>query len=299
MSPETATAVVRPPGAPPAADVPVGIALALGAIVVVQSGHALAVVLLERVGVLMSATFRAGFSALILLIATRPAVRGLTWPQWRFILLFGASLVVQSIALYEAISRIPLGVALAIAFLGPLGVAVWRGRRTRDLLCAATALAGVILLVELPGASGGLEAVGVLAACVSAFSWGAYIVCSKHAMAILPGLDGLALSMGVSAVVLVPITLAVGPLDVLEPSYLALGLATALLATALPFSMESLALRRMPVNAFGILMSLEPAVAAFTGFVALGQDLPLPAIAGIALVVIASVTAATGTPRSR
>lgn len=261
---------------------------------VVQLGHALAVVLLERIGVMMTAGFRAGFSALVLLLASRPAVRSLSRSQRRLVAIFGSNFVVQSLALYVAISRIPLGIALSIAFLGPLGTAVWRGRRARDLACAAMALTGVILLVETPGAAGDVDSVGLLAAAVAAGSWAVYIYCSERARATMPRLDGLALSMSLAACVLVPAAFISGPTQPLVPGDIGLGFATALLATAIPFSMESLALSRTPVHLFGILMSTEPAVAALVGFIALGQALPAAAVAGIALVVAASVTATLG-----
>jgi inner membrane transporter RhtA len=189
---------------------------------------------------------------------------------------------------YEAIDRIPLGVAVTVEFVGPLAVAVYTSRRRLDLLWAALAAIGIVLLAR-PG--GGADGLGIALAAVAGVCWFSYILIAANAGQKFRGGEGLALAMVVTAFVPLVPGIVAGGSDLLKPGILAVGLAVAALSSALPYSLETEALRRMPRNVFGVLMSLEPAVAAFAGLVILGQGLDAVEALAIAFVVAASVGA--------
>jgi len=273
-----------------------GVALARGAICFIQLGNALTVPIIGAIGVLPAVVLRNSVAAAALLAIARPAIGSVGWRERRVILGFGLILAVHGLATFSALDRIPLGVALAIGFLGPLGVATAAGRRLVDFICVAVAAVGIVLLVE-PFGGGGLDPVGLAAAALSASCWAAYIVLSARLARTLGGIDGIALSMGVSAILLVAgVPLAVD-LSAIGPGHVAVGAAAAVLSTAIPFAMETIALRRLPLNAFGLLASTEPAVAAVLGAGLLGQSLSVEAALGIALVVVASAIVAWSAPR--
>jgi inner membrane transporter RhtA len=195
----------------------------------------------------------------------------------------------MNLCIYEAMDRIPLGIAVTIEFWGPLAVAVIGSRRTLDLLWVALAAAGIVLLAD-PG--GSLDTAGVAFAFAAGGLWVGYILLSVRVGAVYPGGTGLAIAMVFGALVTLPF--GVGP-DLFAPEMLAAGAAVALASSVIPYSLELEALRRLPARVFGVLMSLEPAVAALAGLVVLGQALALDEWAAIALVVVASA-GATMTP---
>jgi inner membrane transporter RhtA len=199
----------------------------------------------------------------------------------------------MNFAIYSAMDRIPLGIAVTIEFAGPMAVAVLGSRRALDLLWAALAAAGILLLAD-PG-GGSLDSAGVAFALLAATMWAFYILLAERTGRIFPGGSGLALAMVVGAVVVAPAGIAQGGGELLHPELLAAAAAVALASSVIPYSLELEALRRLPANVFGVLMSLEPAVAALAGLVILGQDLSLREWAAIALVVVASA-GATATP---
>ena len=261
----------------------------LGAAGSVQFGAALAKTLFDDAGPAGTVFLRALFAALVLLALWRP---GLARVDWRLLTLFGASLAFMNLAFYEAIDRIPLGAAVTIEFLGPLGVAVAGSRRRLDVVWVALAAAGILLLAS-PGGSG-LDAVGVAFAFVAAAFWALYILVAARATAGESGGSGLAVAMAVAAVMLLPFGVVDGGSALLDPEVLAVGVAVAMLSSAIPYSLEFEALRRIPSNVFGVLMSLEPGLAALAGFLLLDQALGMSDAAGIALVIAASAGATLG-----
>lgn len=264
-------------------------AMALTSIVSVQCGAAVATTLFDSLGPLGAVFLRGLFGALLLLALARGSfapLRGV-WP--RDVVLFGAAVAAVTLCFYQAIERLPLGIAVTIQFMGPLGVAVFGSRRRRDLLWVLLAAIGIALLSGFGGE--GIDPVGVAFALVAAGFWAAYIVLSARVGAAYPGLGVAAAAAAVSAVVLAPTGIAVGGAELLAPANLALGLAVGLLSSAAPYALEMEALRRLPKAVFGVMMSLEPAVAALVGFIALSQDLGLAEVAGITLVVVASAGA--------
>ena len=195
-------------------------------------------------------------------------------------------------AYYESVARIPLGIAVTLEFVGPLGVAAVGSRRRRDLACVGLAATGILLLAE--GGGSGLDPVGAGLALLAGALWAAYILLSARVGHAFPGGHGLALALAVGTLVALPAGLAQGGSALLAPELLLAGAAVAVLSSAIPYSLELEALRRLPAAVFGVLMSLEPAVAALAGLAVLGQALGAREAGGILLVVLASAGAALG-----
>jgi inner membrane transporter RhtA len=272
------------------------IGLVLCGVTSIQFGAALAATLFDDLGPAGVSLLRLGFAAVILVALSRPRVRGRPAPELRLVALFGLTLGGMNLCFYEALERIPLGVAVTIEFAGPLAVAVATSRRRLDLVWAALAALGIVLLSNPFGA--GIDGVGLLLVLAAAACWAAYILIAQRATQAYDGSEGLAIAMVVGALVpLVPGVAEAGT-TLLEPQWLALGAVVALASSVIPYSLETEALRRLPANVFGILMSLEPAVAALAGFLVLGQALGARELVAIALVVAASVGVSRAVPPS-
>ena len=216
------------------------------------------------------------------------------WRPWRvphdrealkLAVLFGTALAAMNLCFYSSLERIPLGPAVTFEFVGPLTVALVASRTRLDLLWVALAAAGILLLA---GPGGTSDVLGIALALAAGGCWGAYILISARVGQAFAGGQGLAIAMTVgTALMLVP-GVAVGGEALLDPRVIAIGAAVAMLSSVIPYSFELEALRTMPVGVFGVLMSLEPALAALAGFVAIDQGLNASEVAGIALVVVAS-----------
>ncbi|HEY2714864.1 MAG TPA: EamA family transporter [Solirubrobacterales bacterium] len=266
------------------------VAMVVGAIVAVQCGAALAVKLFDRVGPEGAVFLRTAFAAAVLLALTRPGLRLVRQAGYREVFLFGLTFLGMNTCFYAALDRIPLGAAVTLEFVGPLGVAILGSRRRADLLWAFLAAAGIVLLSDGLGPDGLLN-LGAVLALLAGLSWGAYILQSARVGAAAPGHGALAVAIAISAVLIAPLGIAEGGSELLAPAVLAVGLAVGVLSSVIPYSLEIEALRRLPSGVFGVMMSLEPAVAALVGFVALSQDLGTTEIVAIALVVCASAGA--------
>jgi inner membrane transporter RhtA len=259
--------------------------LVVGAIVSVQCGAALATTLFDRVGTSGAVFLRSLFGALALLALAHGSLPSLRGRGVREVILFGVSLAGVNLCFYAALDRLPLGVAVTLEFVGPLGVALAGSRRRRDLVWALLAGLGVILLAD--GSGGGADVLGVVFALGAAAFWAAYILLSARVGAIHPGLGGLAVAATISTAIVAIPGIPQGGDELIHPSVLAVGVAVGLLSSAIPYSLEMEALRRLPKAVFGVLMSLEPAVAAAVGFIALSQNLAPAELVAIALVVLA------------
>jgi inner membrane transporter RhtA len=251
-----------------------------------QIGAAFAVTLFDELGPAGAAFLRLAIAAIVLWAIWRPRLSG----DLRLAAAFGVSLGLMNWTFYEAISRISLAIAVTIEFAGPLLVAVIGSRRPLDVLWVVLAAVGIVLLVN-PG-GGALDPVGVAFALAAALCWAAYIYLSKRTGAAFPGGAGLAIAMAVGALVVLPAGVMRAPIAFSEPGLLGTALIVALASSVLPYSLELVALRRLPESVFGVLMSLDPAVAAVVGFVALGQDLGPRDVLAVALVVVASAGSA-------
>jgi inner membrane transporter RhtA len=220
----------------------------------------------------------------------RPRWRGYARRELLLAILFGLVLAGMNFSFYSSIHRIPLGIAVTIEFVGPLVVAIAGSRRALDLVWVALAAAGILALTR--GGVHHLDGLGVALALLAGCFWAAYILINARVGRAFEGATGLSLAMCVGTVVMTPLGIAQGGSHLLEPRSLLLGAAVGLLSSAIPYSFENEALRRIRPGVFGVLMSIEPAMAALAGFIVLGQGLAGREVVGIALVVIASVGAA-------
>lgn len=278
------------------------VALVVAAGVSVQFGAALAVTIMPRAGAAGVVTLRLAAAALVLLILCRPKVRGYSRADWGTVLAFGVTMAGMNGLFYQAVDRIPLGPAVTLEVLGPLALSVIVSRRLVNLLWAGLALGGVVLLSGHGGGGlgfGSLDPAGAAFALGAGVMWAAYIVFSARTGRRFPQADGLALAMAVAALLSLPLGVFEAGSALLVPSTLALGLGVAVLSSVLPYTLELLALRRLPAPTFAILMSLEPAIAATAGFLVLHQALSAVDALAIALVIAASMGAVRSQTRKR
>ena len=270
-------------------------ALVLAGIASVQFGAALARTMFDDLGASGTSLIRVFFAAIVLMLVFRPDPRRYDWNALRWVLAFGVTLGLMNLTFYLALGRLDLGVAVTIEFLGPLAVAVFGSRRRLDLVWAALAAIGIVLLAN-PGPGESLDTLGLVYILIAAVCWAVYILIAQRAGRLFPGADGVAMAMVIA--VLIPLIpgIADAGATLLEPQWLVLGCAVGILSSAIPYSLETEALRRIPANVFGVLMSMEPAVAALAGFVVLGQDLGARELVAIGLVVAASAGVSIVTP---
>jgi inner membrane transporter RhtA len=259
----------------------------------IQFGAALAATLFDDLGPAGTSLVRLGFAAVILVALWRPRPSAYTASELRLAALFGLMLGIMNFSFYEALDRIPLGIAVTLEFAGPVTIAVALSRRRLDLVWVALAVSGILLLAN-PG-GGSLDPVGLLFVAVAAIAWAAYILLAQRAGTVFSGGSGLAIAMVVGALVPLGPGLVQAGTDLLDPGLLALGAGVALLSSVIPYTLETEALRRVPAHVFGVLMSLEPAVAAIAGYVVLHQRLSTRDVVAICLVIAASI----GVTRSR
>ncbi|HEX5848495.1 MAG TPA: EamA family transporter, partial [Rubrobacter sp.] len=268
-------------------------ALVMLSIFSVQFGAAIAKNLFDSLGPSGTVFLRIGFAALVLLVLVRPKLVGVHGGRAFLVAgLFGLALALMNLSFYQAIDRIPLGVAVTLEFVGPLGVAVAGSRRVIDVLWVVLAAAGILLLAPL-GAFGGmdLDPLGVAFALLAGCLWASYIFLSARTGSAFPGGTGLVIALCIGTVVLAPVGIAGAGSALLDPKLLLAGFGVAMLSSAIPFSLELEALRKIPARIFGVLMSLEPAMAALAGFVLLGERLGVRAVMAVLFVTIAAAGA--------
>lgn len=263
-----------------------GIGLVLIAITSIQLGAAFSTHLFDEVGSSGTVLLRTLFAAIVLMLVVRPAREALTKRSVREIALYGVTLAGMNLPFFAALERLPLGIAVTLEFVGPLAVAVWSSRRPRDLLWVALAAIGVLLFA--PDLGNGLDPVGVILALTAGCFWGAYILVSARVGRGPAGLGGLSYAMVFATLLVLPFGIPSGGMELLDGHVIAVGMAIALLSSVLPYAAELNALRRIPEGTFGILLSLEPAVATLFGSLLLDQHLVPRELVAIALVVVAS-----------
>lgn len=255
----------------------------------IQGGAALAKELFPALGPTGTSGVRLAFASLILLAVFRPRLRGLGGAAWKALIPYGVSLGFMNLTFYEALARIPLGLAVTLEFVGPLGVAVFGSRRAIDFLWVLLAAAGIVLLAPLPGSAGELDPLGVTLALVAGACWGAYIIAGGKVSRLLPTGDAISAGMLIATAVVLPFGLATGAASKMTPGLVGLGLVVALLSSALPYTIEMLALRSLPGRTFGILMSIEPVMATLMGMIFLGELLFPTQWIAVACVSLASL----------
>jgi inner membrane transporter RhtA len=272
-----------------------GALMAMGSMLCVQVGLAIAVTLIDRIGVEGAAWLRLAWAGVLMLVIVRPRFAAFTWATFRVCVLLGVVTAAVTMLFMAAVDRIPLGTASALEFLGPLGVAVAHGKGGHRVVWPGLAATGVVLLTE-PW-TGAVDPIGVLYALGAAACWACYILLTQRAGDEVSGINALAVSMPVAGLVA---TMVVGPavLPRMTPDILLIGIGLAILLPVVPFALELLALRRLTTAAFGTLMALEPAFAMIVGLVVLHQ-IPGPAgVVGICFVVAAGIGAARTGARS-
>ena len=267
----------------------VSAALVVGAGTSLLLGSAVVISLFDEVGQGGAVLLRVAFAALVLLAVWRPTLRGHSRRAWRYVITFGVAIVALNLAFFGAIDRAPLGIVSATAFTGPLTLAIVGSRRLTDLLWVGMAALGVFLFSPLGG--GSLDALALALSLLTAVGWAAYILISARLGQAFAGGHGLALGLAVGALVIMPVGIASGGLELLQPEVLAVGAAVAILSSAIPYTLELEALRRLDTGTFGILVSLQPAIAALVGLVVLSQSLSPTEVLAIGLAVVASIGA--------
>ena len=262
--------------------------LLLGSITSVQFGSAFAATIFPQAGPAGVVLLRLAFSAIALLAWTRPSLRGRARPDIAAAVAFGLILGLMNWSFYEALQRLPLGVAVTIEFVGPLVVAVIGSRQRLDVLWIGLAAGGVGLLASRGGHSG-IHALGIVFVLCAATCWALYIVLSNRVGAVFAQLDGLAIALAVGTLVAVPAGVVEGGSALGHPSVLAAGLGVALLSSLVPYSLELMALRRLTASRFGLLMCLQPAVATLAGVIVLDESVNTVLVVALLMVVTASV----------
>lgn len=268
--------------------------LVVGGIMSVQVGGSIAKGLFDRIDPTGMVFLRIATSAVVLMVLTRPTWRGRSRADWLVALGLGLSLATMNWAIYQSFARIPLGLAVTIEFVGPLSIALLGSRRWRDLAWVVLAGGGVVLLGFDPT---GVTLAGVLFALLGGAAWATYILMSASTGRRWAGLDGLSVASLFAALVLLPVAIPMSGSRLLDPTVLALGVAVGLLSSVVPYSLEMIALRKLPTSAFGILMSLEPAAAALAALVILQEQLGVLQWLAVACVVAASVGATRSAAR--
>lgn len=259
-------------------------------IVSVQVGSAVAKQLFDEVGSFGTVALRLFFAAAVLILVWRPSLR-VDRRAWTAVLSYGAVLGLMNLCFYLSLARIPLGLAVTIEFLGPLAVALAGSRRWLDACWALLAGGGVLLLME---GSADLDLLGVLFALAAGACWGLYILVGAALGRYTTEGNGLALGMVVAALIAVPFGAVDSGTALLQPWVLVAGLGVALLSSVVPYTVDLEALRKIPPRVFGILMSLEPAMAALIGLLLLGEALHWAQWLAILCVVAASAGATLG-----
>lgn len=254
-----------------------------------QCGAALAKGLFPVLGAVATSSLRIVLSAVILVIFNRPDLRNLSRAQWKSVALYGLTLGVMNIIFYLSIERIPLGLGVALEFIGPLTLALTGSKSIIDFLWVVLAAAGIILIE--PWGNKAVDVIGVLLALLAGAFWAAYILIGGHISKIMDGRKAVTIGMIFASVLVLPIAMAYGLLSHLRPAMFVSGLGLALLSSAIPFMLEMGAQRKIPAKTFSILMSLEPAVAALTGLVFLHEYLSFYEWLAVAMIIVASAGA--------
>lgn len=263
------------------------------AMISIQSGASLAKSLFPVVGAQGTTALRLIFASLILLLVLRPWRARLTARSLRTVMLYGISLGSMNMLFYMSLQTVPLGIAVALEFTGPLAVALWASRKLIDFLWVALAVLGLLLLIPLGESSTRIDLVGAGYALGAGVCWAAYILFGQKAGAD-NGIQTAALGVTIAAVFIAPIGVVHAGAALLDLSLIPAALGVAVLSTALPYSLEMVALTRMSARTFGTLASLEPVFAALSGLIFLHEDLSLTQWLAISAIIVASIGATLG-----
>jgi len=257
-----------------------------------QLGSAIAKSIIQELGATTTVLMRVGLGAIALLLLQRPKLQGYSRNDYLLLILFGLDMAAMNLSFYGAIERIPLGIAVTLEFVGPLGVACANSRQLLDLFWVFLAGIGIFLLAPVNGSN--LDPWGVALALLAAFFWGAYILLSAKVGKVFTNINGIGLMMAalsIGGLALLPVSILSGGMTKLEPRFIAAGLGIAILSSAIPYTVELEALKKLPVRVFGVLMSLEPAIATVLGLILLQEKISDRALIAVILVTLASLGA--------
>lgn len=263
----------------------IGVATMLGTATSNQLGAAIGSLAFPAIGPAGVVAMRQWVAALVLLPVVRPKFRSYTWQQWWPMLLLATSFGSMNLALYTAVERLGLGLAVTLEFLGPLALALIATRSRISAGCAVVAAAGVVLLAD-PRPSA--DWFGITCGLLAAASWAAYILLNRTVGARVPGMQGTAVALACSAVMFLPIGIVVFVQHPPTVEVILLGLAAGVLASAVPYAADLITLRRIPTHLFGVLTSVHPLMAALIGLVVLGQQLAWNEWLGMGVIVLAN-----------
>ncbi|QXI26767.1 threonine/homoserine exporter RhtA [Pseudomonas vanderleydeniana] len=266
------------------------VALLIIAMASIQSGASLAKSMFPVVGAQGTTTLRLIFASVIMLLILRPWRATLTARTFATVAIYGVALGGMNLLFYMALRSVPLGIAVALEFTGPLAVALYASRRAIDFLWIGLAVIGLLLLIPTSGTSASLDLVGALYALGAGACWALYILFGQKAGAD-NGVQTAALGVMIAALVVAPVGIAHAGSTLLTPALIPAALGVAILSTALPYSLEMVALTRIPARTFGTLMSIEPAFGALSGLLFLGEYLSLAQWLAIACIICASIGA--------
>lgn len=270
----------------------IGTGAVLASLISVNFGAAFAKTVFPLLGAAGVAALRISLAAALLWLLRKPWRRRVPTGAGWWLAAYGATLGLMNLCIYLAFERIPLGVAIAIEVSGPLAVVLFGSRRPRDFCWLAAAVAGLLLLLPLHS-DAPLDPVGVAFACAAGLCWALYIVAGKRVSGLVGG-DAVAWGMLAAAILVLPIGVAHAGMALLSPGILLVGLAIAILSSALPYSLEMEAMRRVPAHVFGLLVSASPAVGALAGFIVLGERLtPLQWVAIFCIMAASAGSALT------
>jgi inner membrane transporter RhtA len=259
----------------------------IGAMASLGIGASVAKTLFSELGPLGVSAYRIGIGALLLLVWFRPWRWSTDLQTWLRILPYGLSLALMNMAFFTAIQTLPIGVAIAIEFTGPLALSIFASKRVTDLIWVALAILGLFLLSPLVDSDTALDPKGVAFALLAGVFWASYIVMGRRASHLRPG-QATALGMGVAALIALPFGMAQAGMSLLDPRLLVAGLTIGILSSALPYTLEMFALRRLPIRTFGVVLSVEPAFGAIAGAIILGEIMNQGQWLAIACIMAAS-----------
>lgn len=265
----------------------IAVPAALASMICVQGGASLAKRLFPALGAIGTSTLRIGLSAIILFFINRPKLGSFSKKQWLYCSIYGLGIAAMNLIFYMAIKRIPLGLGVTIEFVGPLFLALVLSRKVLDLLWALLACTGILLIV--PWGTGEVDLLGVLLAFLAGVFWAVYIVMGGKVSKVMDSKDAVSTGMLIAALFIIPFAIWDGQLLKITPLLFLQGLGVAILSSALPFSLDMIALKQLPAKTFSILTSLQPAFAALSGLLFLQENLSFLQWISIACVVMASV----------
>ncbi|MFB9992109.1 DMT family transporter [Deinococcus oregonensis] len=254
----------------------------------IQGGAAFAKTLFPQLGAMGTTTLRVSLAAALLMLIFRPRLGALTWKDWQAVIPYGLSLGLMNLAFYLSLTRLPLGLAVTFEFVGPLVLSLLLSRRPLDFAWVALAAVGIVMIAPHGASTAPLDLIGVVLALSAGAMWALYILAGGVVGRRLPGATGVVAGMGIAALVSLPFGLVQAGAGLLHPAALLAGLGVAILSSALPYTLEMYALRALPARVFGVMMSVEPAIAALSGLLFLQERLTLVQWLAVACVIAAS-----------